>query len=449
MKNIEAGFLAKLIYTGDKKFLSEQRIKPELFTGMYRNVFNFVQEHLVEYGEIPTKEIVKRYFPTMEFPSRSKLKRTKLAWWAEELRRKATHNKIADAVEKIFETLENRDPYKAKAIMEGTLRDIAKVASITKDLDLTQASKLMREEYMRVEKTGGIVGLPTLFKSLDKCLGGLDKEQLITIIARTNQGKTWLLMIILYNIWKQGYTVCLGTKEMSAKQLATRFLSLHTGISHTRIRLGMLTPKEKVRYFTELRKLERKKNRFIIFYVEGGVTYLRTKIEEYKPDILGVDGMYLIDDDLGADAEWMRVANISRGLKALAQSCEIPIIGTSQANRATSKKTGPEVDNISYSDAVGQDSDIILGLNQTEEMRNDREIEVRVLKSRDSGRIRVMLTWDFVNMKFEEIYSDSDMPEEATPVENNKVRHVDFSTEGKKKKKLHGKPPMGAVRRAV
>lgn len=406
--NIEAGFLAKLIYTGDKKYLTEESISPRLFTGTYRNVFEFIQKYVVEHGEIPPMSVVKKYYPAVQFPEKSKLKRTKLKWWGQELRQKYKHNTLAEAIEKMIEQIERKDPDKALAIIKGTISDLEMVASKTRDIDFTKAAKLLKQEYRRVEKSKGLVGLPTLFPSLDRTLGGLDKEQLTVIIARTNVGKTWLLLAILYNIWKQGFTVALGTREMSEKQLLIRLASLHSGISHARIRLGLLTKEEKKRYFKALSELSKRKNPFIIFYVNGGIAYLRAKVEEIRPDILGVDGMYLMDDDENGSTEWERVTNISRGLKHLAQVCRIPIIGTTQANRATSKKTGPEVDNISYSDAVGQDADNVLGLNQTEEMKNDREMEVRVLKARDSGKCRMMITWDFENMEFKEVYAEMD-----------------------------------------
>lgn len=431
-------------------------MRPELFVGVYRNIFTYIQQHIADYGEMPTKEVIKRYFPTAELPTRKKVKNISLDWWCNELKRKATHNRIADAVEKIFEHLEDKEPEKAKKIMEATLRDINRVATTTKDLDLTKAAQVLKEEYKRVSKTGGMVGLPTLIKSLDRCLGGLDKEQVITIIARTNQGKTWFLLILLYNIWKQGFTVLLGTKEMSERQLGIRLASLHTKIPHSRLRLGLLTKEQKKKYFKALDELSKAKNPFIIFYIDGGVSYLRSKIEQYKPDVLGIDGVYLIEDETGSDSDWARVSNISRAIKSLAQRAKIPIIGTSQANRATSRKTGPEIDNISYSDAIAQDSDVVIGLNQTEEMRNDRELEVRVLKARDSERGNLMITWDFQAMEFEEIYSnlESEIPRESYSKEQRerggepskgrvaKVKTVqELIAEKKKSGEMYGKPP--------
>lgn len=427
IKNVEAGFIAKLVYSGDKKILTEERISPQLFNGIYQNAFKYITGYVSEHGDVPTKEVLIRYFPALDLPPKSKVFRTKLKWWVNELRRKAVHNELADMVEKIYEQLESKNPEKAKSILEQTVRSISLVSNKSKDLELTESFSVMKQEYARVENTGGMVGLPTGFSSLDRCLGGLDKEQFITIMGRLGTGKTWFLLLLLYNIWKAGFTVALGTKEMSVKQLIARLMSIHTGLSHEKIRKGQLSKQEKAKYIWSLMNLKKYKNKFYIFSVDGGVSYLRAKVEQFKPDILGVDGIYLMDDDEGGKGETERVTNISRSIKSLAQAVSIPVIGTTQANRATSKKTGPEVDNISYSDAVGQDSDIVLGLNQTEEMKNDREMEVRVLKTRDSYKIKLMLMWDFDVMKFDEIYSDLGKPED---------KKVENSTKKSKKRKV-------------
>ena len=78
-------------------------------------------------------------------------------------------------------------------------------------------------------------------------------------------------------------------------------------------------------------------------------------IDKYKPDIVLIDGAYLMEDDQGAKDDWLRVAHITRDLKKLAKSRKLPIFINTQATKETSKKTGPELESIMYTQAIGQD----------------------------------------------------------------------------------------------
>ena len=61
--------------------------------------------------------------------------------------------------------------------------------------------------------------------------------------------------------------------------------------------------------------------------------------------------------------------------------------------------------NIGFSKAIGQDSDVVLALSQDEEMREDREMDIKVLKQREGMTGKVTLNWDFSSMNFDAICS--------------------------------------------
>ena len=125
-----------------------------------------------------------------------------------------------------------------------------------------------------------------------------------------------------------------------------------------------------------------------------------------------------MEDDRGAEQDWLRVAHITRDLKMLAKNNKLPILINSQADRTTSTKTGPELDNIGFSSAIGHDSDVVLALFRDEEMLEDREMKVKVLKQREGTTGSVLLNWDFSTMNFSSIYSDVSQ-EQANEGKNN------------------------------
>jgi hypothetical protein len=88
-----------------------------------------------------------------------------------------------------------------------------------------------------------------------------------------------------------------------------------------------------------------------------GVTWLQAKVRQYKPDIVFVDGLYLMNDDRGSKktADWQRVMHISRDIRQMILENRVPVIATMQANRAAAKNNAAELDEIAFADAVGQD----------------------------------------------------------------------------------------------
>ena len=114
-----------------------------------------------------------------------------------------------------------------------------------------------------------------------------------------------------------------------------------------------------------------------------------------------------MEDDRGAKEDWLRVAHITRDLKSLAKLKKLPICINSQADATTSKKTGPELENIGFSKAIGHDSDVVLGLVRDEEMIEDKEMKVKILKQREGTLGNVVLSWDFSTMDFSTLYSET------------------------------------------
>jgi len=113
-----------------------------------------------------------------------------------------------------------------------------------------------------------------------------------------------------------------------------------------------------------------------------------------------------MEDDQNSDSDWLRVAHITRDLKKLAKREKIPILINTQADKNTSKKTGPELGSISYSQACGQDSDVVLALYRDEIMINDKEMGLKILKQREGTLGKVILNWNFDTMDFSEIYME-------------------------------------------
>ena len=140
-----------------------------------------------------------------------------------------------------------------------------------------------------------------------------------------------------------------------------------------------------------------------------GVIALEQRVRELNPGLILVDGVYLMDDDQNAKDDWLRVAHITRDLKKLAKRLHKPIVINSQLDENTGKKVSPKLGDIKYTQAIGQDSDVVIFLYRDEAMLNDREMCAKVGKNREGENGTVTLNWDFTCMNFSDIYTDVDM----------------------------------------
>jgi hypothetical protein len=98
----------------------------------------------------------------------------------------------------------------------------------------------------------------------------------------------------------------------------------------------------------------------------GGLGWFRAKLKEVKPDLAIIDGLYLMKDDRSGkkDVDWKAMASISRDTKAAARDFGIPVIGVTQANRGSQKSMGEDLTETAYSDAFGQDADLVMKVNK-------------------------------------------------------------------------------------
>jgi replicative DNA helicase len=117
---------------------------------------------------------------------------------------------------------------------------------------LTESIRMAAEAYQR---DGGLSGVATGLRELDRQMGGLQKSDLIILAGRPAMGKTSLVTNIAFHVAKSwraevqpdgqnktvdGGVVGFFSLEMSSEQLATRILAEQAEISSSDIRRGRI-----------------------------------------------------------------------------------------------------------------------------------------------------------------------------------------------------------------
>ena len=300
-------------------------------------------------------------------------------------------------------------------------------------VDITKNTEDRKEAYLERKKNKGMMGISTGIPHLDYILKGLVKETLTTLIANTGVGKTWFIVLLGAYAQLNNCKVCCFVTEMSTELMQDRFEAMLYGMmygdfNYNNFKSGNLSIETENQYFEfleeDLPKLEP-----LIIETATGVSSIVSVIEREKPDLVLIDGVYLMEDEQGAKDDWLRVAHITRDLKKTAKNWHIPIVINTQADKNTSKKTGPELGSIMYTQAIGQDSDSVLALFRDEIMLNDREMGIKVLKQREGVLGKVIINWNFDTMNFKSIYAEdsanNDFSEDSEEVSDERVIDMD------------------------
>lgn len=222
-----------------------------------------------------------------------------------------------------------------------------------------------------------VIGVPTGFGVLDSQLAGMQAGDLIVLAARPSMGKTAMLTNIAEHVAVyEKLPVGIFTMEMSEDQIAMRILAALTGVNSQRLRVGRLNNKDWDYLNGGLAKL----NDAPIFLDEQGqmtVTGIRARARKLAREhgqlgLIAVDYLQLMkgDDTRGGSAENRanEIAEISRGLKALAKELRCPVLALSQLNRGVESRPNkrPMMSDLRESGAIEQDADVILFLYRDE-----------------------------------------------------------------------------------
>jgi replicative DNA helicase len=354
-----------------------------------KKVWAFVRKHYGEYNEVPTAVTVKDHYPNYKVLDVQDSIDYLLDTMTDFRRRLLTRQGLEAAIEQLQEN--NHDA--ALIAMEATIAKVNEqgVAG-THEIDLTKNTEQRYKDYQALQNQE-FLGIPTGFTKIDEATAGLQGGQLITIIAPPKTGKSQIALKIAVNVHQQGFSPMFQSFEMNNHEQQQRHDAMRANISHSRLRRGKLLPAEENRYIDVLNAMEKEQSFHLVDAVHGiTVSALSAKIEQTKPDIVFVDGVYLMLDEVTGEMNTPQsITNITRALKRLAQKINKPVIITTQTLLWKMRAGKVTADSIGYSSSFFQDSDVILGLEPVEE---DEDIRLlKIVASRNCGPSETALTW--------------------------------------------------------
>jgi replicative DNA helicase len=263
-----------------------------------------------------------------------------------------------------------------------------------------------RAERRMREAAEGPSGIPSGFSALDRLTGGFQPADLVLIAARTSVGKSSLALSFIERQIVRGYGVALASLETPALQLWERLLSMRSGVSTGRLRFGHLST-EDFRAFEEAANRLSECSLRILDRPDLSVQALRAwACHEVGQGarILYVDYVGLLSGGDARAPRWERMADISKGLKAVARELEMPVVALVQLNREAADAREPGLHHLRDSGAFEQDADLVLLLQRSDKETSEEEISARLIiaKHRNGPTGRVELIFRRNVTRFEE-----------------------------------------------
>jgi replicative DNA helicase len=160
-------------------------------------------------------------------------------------------------------------------------------------------------------------------------------------------------------------SVAIFSMEMPSEQVVTRMLASVGGVALNNLRSGRISDEDWVRITSATSQLSEAK----IFVDEAPAlnpTELRARARRVKREhglnLIVIDYLQLMNVPGTQENRATEIAEISRGLKALAKELQVPVIALSQLNRAVEQREHkkPVMSDLRESGSLEQDADLVL-----------------------------------------------------------------------------------------
>jgi len=278
-------------------------------------------------------------------------------------------------------------------------RRLAQTFPSQKIARFSEINERIQEYELGGDTAKGIkMGIP----AFDNITLGIQSHEYITISGWSGTGKSTLAQWALFNAYMQGETPMLISLEMESRNLFRKWDTMLTNFNYHNLKSNKLTDEELNKWKKKAEDISKKKNDIIVLdeVYQCTVDRVYAEMVRWKPSIVCIDYISLMDTQRASgNSNWEKIMYLTQNLKQIARSLKVPIIGVAQTNRE-SATGGAKLENITWSVAIIQDSDIVIGLHSDEDMRKEKMMEIRMLKNRDGMTLDTNFMWDMDSMSF-------------------------------------------------
>jgi len=365
VNNTEARVISALLKDKQMHVLLQANVENLLRT--HNDIWNFIRLYFENNGSVPPVSLVVEKF--RDFQPVEGIGATK--HHLEELQTEYLNDSLKDILRSAAGEVQGGEGSKALEELITKTSELKKNTSTIRDIDATDLdSAVAYYEHVQKMKETGQLGIKTNLPGFDNYLpSGIMPGQLGVFLAYPGIGKSWMALYFAVQAWKQGKSPLVISLEMSETEVRNRVFAImgegvwsHRKLSNGEVELDMLKNWHK-------NKVEGRPEFHIISNDQGGEitpSVIRGKIDQYKPDFVIVDYLQLMSPNQKADNETVRMKNLSRELKLMAISEEVPIIAISSATPDDVKdlSSAPTLGQTAWSRQIAYDADWVMALGR-------------------------------------------------------------------------------------
>jgi len=400
-------YLYAVMQSQDASTLTLSGNLEHLFNDAEKEAYEFVRQFCRKYGKPPAPETFEEKFGQAVLSAAETP-----AFYLDELFNRFSHGTIKKSIQAAAEILKSGEDGAADKAADQVLTDLLDMATKRQSnllTDFRDAYDIVWPLLLQKVKLGDDFGVQFGWPTLDQMVVGLRRGDLVSFVGRPALGKSWMLLWIALNVWgKQLKPVLFVSMEMSAELIHERVAALYTHKPYRMFKTGQMTTypvDHKGQIKTLLKDV---KDHPVPFHVidanlSGTVRDIVGYAMQLKPALVVVDGAYLLEHPYERD-RYKRVAeNTDLLKKELAKVA--PTVASWQFKRKDKKKKDedPDLDDIGYSDAIGQHSSVVLGLFQEDSVETIVRRRINILKGRSGETGQFFASWNFQAMDFSEV----------------------------------------------
>lgn len=413
MADVERLLLAKVLREQDMVGFTEAQITDRLFRDEeHLAVLAWMREHWREHGSSPSIQALKANYPTYRLPDTPE----PLSWYISQLRKAYRYDTVGRAVSEAAEWIEDDgDEEEAIKTLTAALNDVSELVTPLKDHNLTDPDAFDRlyEFYEMLSRNpGSLRGLGTGWPTIDLATMGLQPGQLVTVVGPPKAGKSTVLLSLADAVQRAGHDTLFISFEMSYEEQAARWTGIRAHLNYRRLLKGQMNDFDRKRLDKLLNKLDKGEQKLILSEDVSATTTVSgiiAKIQQHRPKLLVIDGVYLMDDENGEPkGSSAAITNITRSLKRVAQIFGIPIVISTQTLFSKMRGQSIKASSIGYSSSFGQDSDTVIAVEPREDEDGVREHWLKVLLSRTGPLVEVQIDFDWTTSTFTEFAATYD-----------------------------------------
>jgi len=352
--------------------------------------YSDISDYLVKYRQLPPVSFLEDLLPLyQEHP---------LEYWIDQVNLRYQRH-LVQTIQKIV-SMSSDKPGELLDSINNLLN--AQIQETTTNIATQDQLVELFKEYLKQIKEQqlklGQLGLPTGWPTFDKTFGGYAPGEVYVFCGRPKLGKTMLMLYSAINSLLINKKVLIVSMEMTIPHILQRISACLLPMAYSLYNTILTTEIEK-RLLEEIEKV--KQNLIVIEgRLDQNLLTLNQFIKVNKPDIIFIDGAYLLKSKVVYKSIWEQVLNVIQEIKQLAMHNHIPIVCSYQMNRQTTKNLN--IDQIALSDAIGQIASVVFGIKELD--IPDRR-EILMLASRDSKLEKIFIHWDWHVMNFREMDS--------------------------------------------